>query len=92
MPPVDILSGGSPCQDVSTVDKRAGLAPGTRSGPWSNMAAAIEALQPEFVVIENVRGLRFAPAVPNLSGEAPGPGANPPPQPPPTMPVQPFAR
>ncbi|MGB3376828.1 MAG: DNA cytosine methyltransferase [Microbacterium sp.] len=57
VPPVDVLCGGFPCQDVSTVGKRAGLAPGTRSGLWSHMAEAIEALQPKFVVIENVRGL-----------------------------------
>jgi len=44
------------------VGKQAGLAPGTRSGLWSHMATAIEALQPEFVVIENVRGLLSAPA------------------------------
>lgn len=62
VPPVDILCGGFPCQDVSTVGKQAGLAPGTRSGLWSHMATAIEALQPEFVVIENVRGLLSAPA------------------------------
>ncbi|MCT3015235.1 Modification methylase HhaI [Propionibacterium freudenreichii subsp. shermanii] len=49
--PVDILIGGFPCQDVSTVGKRAGLAPGTRSGLWAHMAAAIDALQPEWVVI-----------------------------------------
>ncbi len=60
--PVDILIGGFPCQDVSTVGKRAGLAPGTRSGLWAHMAAAIEALQPEWVVIENVRGLLSSPA------------------------------
>jgi len=60
--PVDVLCGGFPCQDVSTVGKGAGLAPGTRSGLWSYMATAIEALQPELVVIENVRGLLSAPA------------------------------
>jgi len=62
VPPVDILTGGFPCQDVSTVGKRAGLAPGTRSGLWAHMATAIEALQPQYVVIENVRGLLSAPA------------------------------
>lgn len=61
--PVDVLCGGFPCQDVSTVGKRAGLAPGTRSGLWSYMAEAIDALQPRFVVIENVRGLLSSPAV-----------------------------
>lgn len=62
VPPVDILCGGFPCQDVSTVGKRAGLAPGTRSGLWSHMATAIDAMQPEWVVIENVRGLLSSPA------------------------------
>ncbi|GAB2562229.1 hypothetical protein GCM10027033_18720 [Leucobacter ruminantium] len=61
--PVDILCGGFPCQDVSTVGKMAGLAPGTRSGLWSYMAEAIDQLRPEFVVIENVRGLLSATAV-----------------------------
>ncbi len=63
VPPVDVLCGGFPCQDVSTVGKRAGLAPGTRSGLWSHMAEAIEVLQPRLVVIENVRGLLSSPAV-----------------------------
>lgn len=61
--PVDVLCGGFPCQDVSTVGKRAGLAPGTRSGLRAHMATAIEVLQPEWVVIENVRGLLSAPAI-----------------------------
>jgi DNA (cytosine-5)-methyltransferase 1 len=62
IPPVDILCGGFPCQDVSTVGKRAGLRPGTRSGLWTHMAAAIDVLRPQWVVIENVRGLLTAPA------------------------------
>ncbi|TQL44753.1 DNA (cytosine-5)-methyltransferase 1 [Leucobacter komagatae] len=61
--PVDILCGGFPCQDVSTVGKMAGLAPGTRSGLWAYMAEAIDQLRPEFVVIENVRGLLSASAI-----------------------------
>ncbi|WP_375710454.1 DNA cytosine methyltransferase [Propionibacterium freudenreichii] len=72
MPPVDILCGGFPCQDVSTVGKRAGLAPGTRSGLWAQMAAAIETLQPQFVVIENVRGLLSTKAIrPTQQGATP---------------------
>ncbi len=61
--PVDVLCGGFPCQDVSTVGKRAGPAPGTRSGLWSYRAATIEALRPRLVVIENVRGLLSSPAL-----------------------------
>lgn len=38
-------------------------APGTRSGLWAQMAQAIDALQPEWVIAENVRGLLSAPAV-----------------------------
>ena len=60
---VDVLTGGFPCQDVSTVGKRAGLTPGTRSGLWAYMATAIDALRPEWVVIENVRGLLSAAAL-----------------------------
>lgn len=63
VPPVDILTGGFPCQDVSTVGKRAGRAPGTRSGLWAHMADAIDRLRPELVVIENVRGLLSAQAI-----------------------------
>lgn len=68
--PVDVLCGGFPCQDVSTVGKMAGLKPGTRSGLWAHMATAIDKLQPEWVVIENVRGLLSAPAIhPSSQGD-----------------------
>ncbi|GAB3633498.1 hypothetical protein GCM10027421_28510 [Microbacterium shaanxiense] len=70
VPPVDILCGGFPCQDVSTVGKMTGLKPGTRSGLWAHMAEAIDTLRPEWVVIENVRGLLSAPAIrTNLEGD-----------------------
>lgn len=60
--PVDILTGGFPCQDVSQAGRRAGLRSGTRSGLWSEFAKAIEVLKPKYVVIENVRGLTSATA------------------------------
>lgn len=60
--PVDILTGGFPCQDVSGAGRRAGMRDGTRSGLWSHMLTAIENLQPDLVVIENVRGLFTAEA------------------------------
>ena len=55
--PVDVLCGGFPCQDVSAAGKRAGIKDGTRSGLWAIFADAIDALRPQYVVIENVRGL-----------------------------------
>lgn len=60
--PVDILTGGFPCQDLSVAGKRKGLTEGTRSNLWFEFHRAIVELKPKFVVIENVRGL--------LSGEA----------------------
>ena len=60
--PVDILTGGFPCQDLSLAGKRKGLTKGTRSGLWSEFARAIETLKPRLVVIENVRGLLSATA------------------------------
>lgn len=60
--PVDILTAGFPCQDVSLAGLRAGIAEGTRSGLWLHVARAIEELRPQLVVIENVRGLLSAKA------------------------------
>lgn len=60
--PVDVLTAGFPCQDVSSAGKRAGLKAGTRSGLWSQVAHAIHELKPRTVVIENVKGLLSANA------------------------------
>ena len=57
VPTVDVLCGGFPCQDISLAGKGAGLA-GARSGLWSEYAKAIQALQPQWVIIENVSALR----------------------------------
>lgn len=54
--PVDIICGGSPCQDLSLAGKRAGMATGTRSGLWESMAAAVETIRPRLLVWENVLG------------------------------------
>lgn len=54
--PVDIICGGSPCQDLSLAGKRAGMASGTRSGLWESMFEAIRTLRPRLVVWENVKG------------------------------------
>jgi DNA (cytosine-5)-methyltransferase 1 len=60
--PVDILTGGSPCQDLSHAGKRAGMTEGTRSNLWVAMREAIAQLRPSMVVWENVRGAYSAEA------------------------------
>ena len=55
-PRIDILGGGFPCTDVSLAGRMKGMN-GTRSGLWTIFADSIEHMQPEWVVIENVRGL-----------------------------------
>ncbi|MFJ9671405.1 DNA cytosine methyltransferase [Streptomyces sp. NPDC101221] len=64
--PVDVLTGGFPCQDVSSAGRRVGLNPDSRSGLWNHMAHAISILQPKLVVIENVEGLLSAPAASDM--------------------------
>lgn len=59
---VDIIAGGSPCQDVSHAGKRAGMRHGTRSGLWASMREAIAVIQPTYVVWENVKGALSARA------------------------------
>lgn len=54
--PVDIITGGSPCQDLSHAGQRAGMKTGTRSGLWVNMLKAIKTIRPKLVVWENVGG------------------------------------
>lgn len=79
--PVDIICGGSPCQDLSLAGKRAGMAQGTRSGLWESMAAAIETIRPRLVVWENVQGALSARAYSPVEQEPAmlGNGANRPP-------------
>lgn len=60
--PVDILTAGFPCQDLSLAGKRAGLKPGNRSGLWRWVAHVIAVKRPPLVVLENVRGLLSARA------------------------------
>ena len=67
--PVDIICGGSPCQDLSLAGKRAGMASGTRSGLWESMAAAIETIRPHLVVWENVQGALSARAYSPVESE-----------------------
>ena len=54
--PVDIISGGFPCQDISIAGKQEGI-DGERSGLWSEFHRIIGELRPRYVVIENVAAL-----------------------------------
>lgn len=57
LPPVAVLFGGFPCQDVSHAGKRSGMGKGTRSGLWSEFRRLVGDLRPRAVVVENVKGL-----------------------------------
>lgn len=70
--PVDILTGGFPCQDLSVAGKRAGLTDGTRSNLWYQFHRAIVELKPKFVIIENVRGMLSGKANSELELETSG--------------------
>jgi DNA (cytosine-5)-methyltransferase 1 len=72
-PPVDVLTGGFPCTDVSVAGRQAGIAPGTRSGMWKRMADAIDHVRPRLVIIENVRGLTSARAARSPTAADPEP-------------------
>lgn len=64
--PVDVLAGGTPCQDLSHAGKRAGMTEGTRSNLWVQMREAVNVLRPRLVVWENVRGALSAEAASDL--------------------------
>lgn len=58
---VDIISGGFPCQDISSAGSGKGLE-GERSGLWREFAEAIRIIEPRLVFVENspmltIRGL-----------------------------------
>jgi len=57
---VDVVSGGFPCQDISTAGgpNRKGLA-GARSGLWAEMVRIIGEIRPRFVLVENSPALAF---------------------------------
>ncbi|UVK62579.1 DNA methyltransferase [Arthrobacter phage TaylorSipht] len=66
VPRVDILSGGTPCQDLSHAGRRLGMTEGTRSNLAVEFLRAVEIIQPRFVVWENVRGAYSATATSDL--------------------------
>lgn len=59
---VDVITGGFPCQDISTAGKQAGIAEGTRSGLWSEIVRLACELRPQFIIVENVANLLAGPS------------------------------
>jgi len=49
---VDVVSGGFPCQDISSQGKGTGIS-GERSGLWAEMARIISEVQPRYALVEN---------------------------------------
>lgn len=54
----DLITGGFPCQDISTAGKQKGIVEGERSGLWREMWRLIRDVRPDWVLIENVPALR----------------------------------
>ncbi|UKD50923.1 DNA cytosine methyltransferase (plasmid) [Amycolatopsis sp. FU40] len=57
--PVQVVTAGFPCQDISACGRRAGIVKGARSGLWSDILDVIRVLGPDLVVVENVAALRW---------------------------------
>lgn len=53
---VDLIIGGSPCQDLSIAGKRKGLS-GERSGLFYKFVEAIEVIKPKYFLLENNVGM-----------------------------------
>jgi DNA (cytosine-5)-methyltransferase 1 len=51
----DLITGGSPCQDLSLAGNRTGIT-GERSSLWFEMLRVINEARPKYVVWENVKG------------------------------------
>jgi DNA (cytosine-5)-methyltransferase 1 len=57
--PVEVLTAGFPCQDISAAGRRAGIEKGQRSGLWTDIVAGVRVLRPALLVVENVAALRW---------------------------------
>ena len=70
--PVDIISGGFPCQQISFAGNREGIGTGEnpteRSGLWFEFRRIVGEMRPRWVIVENVPGLKNLGADEVLSG------------------------
>jgi DNA (cytosine-5)-methyltransferase 1 len=53
---IDVITGGFPCQDLSTTGKQGGISAG-RSGLWSQIIRLACEIRPQFILVENVSNL-----------------------------------
>lgn len=56
---VDIISGGFPCQDITTLNTKSVGINGKRSGLWSEMWRISRDIRPKYIIIENSSALAF---------------------------------
>lgn len=56
LPKIDIIIGGSPCQDVSAAGKGAGIS-GARSGLFFDFVRLLQVLKPKYFILENVSSM-----------------------------------
>ena len=53
---IDVITGGFPCQDISTAGRQAGI-DGERSGLWSECSRLLGDIRPRYAIFENVTNL-----------------------------------
>ena len=53
---VDVITGGFPCQDITTAGRQAGI-DGERSGLWSECSRLLGDIRPRYAIFENVTNL-----------------------------------
>lgn len=57
--PIDLLIGGSPCQDLSSLGKQQGLA-GAKSGLFYEYVRLLNEVKPKYFILENVASMKVA--------------------------------
>ena len=59
--PIDVITGGFPCQDLSTAGKQGGI-DAERSGLWSEIVRLVSEIRPRYIIVENVSNLLVGPS------------------------------
>lgn len=59
---INVITGGFPCQDVSSSGKQKGVGTGTRSGLYAEVIRLLVEIRPEYLLLENVTNLLAGPA------------------------------